>query len=282
MLTPTLDILRDAQENKYAIGAFNVYNLEGICAVINAAESELSPVILQIHPAALDFGGTPLIGACIEAANSTRVSVGVHLDHCSSKTMINNLLEFGIKSVMADGSKFSYNENLEWTKSIVNKAHTYGAVVEAELGRISGTEDGITVEEFQAKFTDPDEAYEFVNETSIDSLAVCIGNVHGKYPGIPNLDFQLLKEIRKKVDLPLILHGASGLPPKLVRKSIQLGVCKFNVNTEVREAYLNFFDEYPKDSYSSSDLLEIMKGVTDAMMEIVVEKIKLFGSSSRS
>jgi tagatose 1,6-diphosphate aldolase GatY/KbaY len=187
-----------------------------------------------------------------------------------------------MKSVMADGSEFTFNENLEWTKSIVSKAHAYGAVVEAELGRISGTEDGITVEEFQAKLTDPNEAYEFVNMTGIDSLAICIGNVHGKYPGIPNLDFQLLKEIRKKVDLPLVLHGASGLPPKLVRKSIQLGVCKFNVNTEVREAYINFFAEYPKGAYSSSELLNIMKGVTDSMMEIVIEKIKLLGSSSRS
>ncbi len=139
---------------------------------------------------------------------------------------------------MADGSHLDYAANVDFTRAMAELAHARGAAVEAELGRLSGTEDGLTVEEYAAKLTDPQQAADFVERSAADMLAVCIGNVHGRYPGEPQLDFERLAAIRRAVAVPLVLHGASGLPPAQISQAIALGICKFNVNTEVREAYL--------------------------------------------
>lgn len=280
MLTSTIELLETAHRNAYAIGAFNIYNLEGVKAVINAAEASQSPAMLQLHPSALSYGKSPLVALCLEAAKSSSVPISVHLDHSTSEKDIQAALAAGIKSIMADGSPLEYEKNLSFTREMTKLSHENGAVVEAEIGRISGTEDGLTVAEYEAKMTDPQQALEFVRETKVDTLAVTIGNVHGKYRGEPKLDFNRLAAIRRLVDIPLVLHGASGLPESMISKSIQLGVCKFNVNTEVREAYLEVLKS--TNSLSSPDLLDVMEKSIAAMQSVVADKLQLFGSCGKA
>jgi tagatose 1,6-diphosphate aldolase GatY/KbaY len=281
MLTSTQDLLEKAQQYGYAVGAFNLYNLEGAKAVVNAAEADNSPAIIQILPHILKYGGSPLISLFLEAADSASVPMSVHLDHCEESDIIEAALEAGIQSVLADGSKFSYQENLAFTRDMTVLAHAKGATVEAEIGRISGTEDGMTVAEKEAKMTDPDQAQEFVAASGVDFLAVTIGNVHGKYHSEPRLDFERLAQVRQRLDIPLVLHGASGLPALMIQRSIELGVCKFNVNTEVRQKYLDFWREYGRTN-AQTDLLACQKAATGAMQEIVAQKIRLFGSAGRA
>lgn len=281
MLTSTQELLEAAQKQSYAIGAFNMYNLEGAKAVIDAAEAEKSPAMLQILPNVLNYGGSALIAMFLEAADSANVPMSVHLDHCDDRAMISTALEAGVQSILADGSTLSFEDNLAFTREMTDLAHAKGSTVEAEVGRISGTEDGMTVAEKEAKMTDPDEAKEFVAKSGVDFLAVTIGNVHGKYHGEPQLDFDRLAKIRQQLQIPLVLHGASGLPAEMIQQSIELGVCKFNVNSEVRKTYLEFWREYGKTG-SKSDLLDCQKSVTAAMQEVIAEKMRLFGSAGKA
>ena len=272
MLASSKELLLSAQRNAYALGAFNVYNLEGVCAVLRAAESERSPVILQIHPAAIRVVGKPLVGLCLAAARLAQVSVGVHLDHSTLATDIRGALELGVPSIMADGSHLPYSENVAFAREMAVLAHASGAIAEVELGRLTGTEDGLTVPERNAKLTDPAQAAEFVRETGADSLAVCIGNVHGHYQSEAKLDMERLAEIRSAVDVPLVLHGASGLPAAMVRRAIALGVCKFNVNTELREAFLGVLSS-SAGSERKRDLLDVMQDGIEAMQCVACSKM---------
>uniref|UniRef100_A0A0E0LA58 Ketose-bisphosphate aldolase class-II family protein n=1 Tax=Oryza punctata TaxID=4537 RepID=A0A0E0LA58_ORYPU len=274
------ELLLNAENGGYAIGAFNVYNLEGIDAVVSAAEAEKSPAILQVHPSALKQGGVPLVSCCIAAAEHASVPITVHYDHGTSKSDLLQALEMGFDSIMVDGSHLPLGKNILYTRSISSLAHTKGMLVEAELGRLSGTEDGLTVEEYEARFTDVAQAAEFIDETGIESLAVCIGNVHGKYPPSgPNLRFDLLEDLHAltmKKGVSLVLHGASGLPHELVKECIALGVRKFNVNTEVRNSYLESLKRPEKD------LIHVMASAKEAMKAVVAEKMRLFGSSGKA
>jgi tagatose 1,6-diphosphate aldolase GatY/KbaY len=281
MIASTRELLETARRNAYAIGAFNVYNLEGVKAVISAAENNHSPAMLQLHPSALKYGQSMLTAMCLEAARSARVPISVHLDHSTSESDIQKVLTAGVKSIMADGSPMAYGENLAFTQKMTDLSHQYNAIVEAEIGRISGTEDGLTIAEKEAKMTDPLQAVEFVNATHVDALAVTIGNVHGEYKSPPNLDFDRLKKIRSLIDIPLVLHGASGLPDWMIEKSIQLGVCKFNVNTEVRQAYMQSLKNELCGT-ELQDLLDVTLGVIEAMESVITEKLQLFGSANKA
>lgn len=281
MITPTTTLLQTAQANGYAIGAFNVYNLEGVRAVVAAAEAERSPAMLQIHPSALKHGGPPLVALCLAAAREAAVPMSVHLDHSPSADAIQAALTAGLTSIMADGSHLPYTDNLAFTRKMTALVHDHGGAVEAELGRLTGSEDGLTVPEYEAKFTDPQQAAEFVAQTGVDMLAVCIGNVHGRYRGEPRLDFDRLAAIRKAVPLPLVLHGASGLPDAMVKQAIGLGICKFNVNTEVREAYLGRIKER-LTAPETPDLLDLMQSAIEAMQGVVAAKLRLFGSVGKA
>lgn len=280
MLSTLESLLHAADQSGYALGAFNVYNLEGARAIIAAAEAERSPVILQIHPSALKFGHKVLIALCLQAARDARVSVAVHLDHSTRVDDIVTALEAGVASVMADGSHLSYSENIAFTRKVVERAARHQATVEAELGRLSGAEDGLSLPEYEARLTNPDQAAEFTHRTGIQALAVCIGNVHGHYPGEPRLDFERLGRIRECVDVPLVLHGASGLPGEIVQRLIADGIRKFNVNTEVRDAYLAAAGQQLL-AYPKSELLGLMQATLDAMQSVVIGKLRLFGSSNK-
>jgi tagatose 1,6-diphosphate aldolase GatY/KbaY len=203
-------------------------------AVTGAADQAHSPAILQVHPAALQHGGQPLLAACLAAARVAGSPIAVHLDHGASASNIRLALAAGLNSVMADGSQLAYAENVAFTRAMADLAHAQGATLEAELGRLAGTEDNLTVAAYGAHLTDPEQAREFTAATRIDALAVCIGNVHGHYVGEPRLDFERLAALRRRVPVPLVLHGASGLPAALVQSAIEQGVSKFNVNTELR------------------------------------------------
>lgn len=281
MLISTAALLNTARQDGYAIGAFNVYNLEGVRAVVTAAESERSPVMLQIHLKALAHGGSPLVALCLEASRRTAVPMAVHLDHSTSPEAIRTALAAGVSSVMADGSHLDYAQNIAFTQEMTALAHTLDAAVEAELGRISGTEDGLTIADVEARMTDPQRAVDFVAQTGVDALAVCIGNVHGHYPGEPRLDFDRLAAIQERVTIPLVLHGTSGLPDGMIRRSIELGVCKFNVNTEVRVAYLEAVKER-LNGPKPADLLDVMQEAIMAMQTVITAKLRLFGSSGNA
>lgn len=280
MLSPTISLLRAATDGTYGLGAFNVYNLEGARAVLTAAEINMSPAILQIHPSALKLGGVPLISLCLMAAEKASIPISVHLDHSRSKHEIQEALRAGLTSIMADGSHLPYDENVAFTREMVGLVHEHGGTVEAELGRLTGAEYDVTVPEYEARLTDPEQARVFIIETGADALAICIGNIHGPYSRQPHLDFDRLAAIRGAVSVPLVLHGASGLGESLVRHSIELGICKFNVNTEVREAYLDALREglgLPR-----IDLLDLMEHAIDAMKDVVSAKLQLFGSVDKA
>lgn len=270
MQASSAELLAAARRRRCAVGAFNVYNMEGVKAVIGAAEALRSPVMLQIHPAALKFGGRLLVSLCLAAADQAAVPVSVHLDHCALAEVIGIALRDGMRSIMVDGSHLDYEANLAFTREQTALVHAYGGVVEAELGRIGGSEDGLSVLEWEARLTDPAKAADFVVGTGVDMLAVCIGNVHGPYHGEVRFDFDRLAAVRDAVSVPLVLHGTSGVPDDLVRRCIDMGVCKFNVNTEVREAYMNTFRQ------SHPDLLDALAAAVSAMQAVVSEKLRLF------
>ncbi|XP_078444833.1 ketose-bisphosphate aldolase class-II family protein [Wolffia australiana] len=278
----TKALLINAEQNKYAIGAFNVYNLEGIEAVIADAEAEKSPAILQVHPGALKLSRCLLVSCCIYATERAKVPIAVQFDHGSTQQELVEALELGFNSTMVDGSDLTLEDNISFTKRLALLAQARNIMVEAELSRLSGTEDESTVEDFEAKLTDPSQAEKFIDETGIDALAVCIGNVHGKYPSSgPNLNLDLLKDLNEvalKKGVSIVLHGASGLPEELVKECIEGGVCKLNVNTEVRSAYV----ESLRGEGRRGDLVSVMSVAKEAMKAIVVNKMRLFGSSGRA
>lgn len=274
VLAGTQEILNQAVEGEFAVGAFNVYNLEGAKAVVQAAEQEHLPVIIQIHPASILTGGQTLAALCLAAAREATVLVSVHLDHSDSEDAIKASLTVGIRSVMADGSSLRFDRNVIFTRQCVKNVHSVGGFVEGELGRLSGIEDGLTIPEYEARYTNPGQASEFCIATGLDALAICIGNVHGKYLREPELDFGRLSLIKEAVSVPLVLHGGSGLPESMVSRAIELGVRKLNVNTELRNAYLGSL----RDSLSlnTPDITNVMDNAVEAMTSVVVKKIRQF------
>jgi tagatose 1,6-diphosphate aldolase GatY/KbaY len=278
MLTPTCELLRRAEAGGYAVGAFNVYNLEGVKAIVAAAEAERAPAIIQLLPGALAHGGRPLVALAQAAIDDSPASLALHLDHSSDKEEIAFAIGSGFSSVLADGSLLDFAANVELVRFAVEKAEAAGASVEAELGRLAGHEDGLSREEVEARSTDPEEARDFVEKTGVNILAVCVGNVHGHYAQEPRLDMARLRAIRDRVKVPLVLHGASGVPAHVVAEAIALGCRKFNVNTEVRGAFL---DALRAGSATGLDLMPLMKGAVEAMQAVAAEKMRMFGSQGR-
>ncbi|EKU21683.1 fructose-bisphosphate aldolase, class II [Nannochloropsis gaditana CCMP526] len=284
----TLDLLEAARAKGEAVGAFNVYNLEGVRAVVRAAAATNSSAILQVHPSSLEFGGQPLLELCragrffVEEMGTMRGSkekdtIAVHLDHANEAAVIEQVLATQlVDSVMCDGSAKPYEENVSWTAQMTRLAHSKGIPVEAELGRLAGEEDGLSVQEKEAKMTDPLQVRDFVEQTDIDMVAVTIGNVHGRYAtNPPVLDLARLADIRAATDRLLVLHGASGLPPKVVHATIAIGaICKFNVNTEVREAAMQVIREG-----KAKDVLPLMQTTGEAMQRVIENKMRLFKAS---
>jgi tagatose 1,6-diphosphate aldolase GatY/KbaY len=281
MLTSTIELVRHAQNARVAVGAFNTYTIEQTQAIIQAAERLQCPVILQLGVPSLKVSGEPLVQALLAAARNASVPVSVHLDHCSDLQLIETCLRWGFSSALADGSRLPWQENVVFTRKAVELAQGYGATIEAELGYLAGTEDGITIEQLEASLTDPAQARSFIQETGAALLAVSIGNVHGYTPEPPPLDFERLALIAKLVDVPLVLHGASGLPVSNVQQSIRMGIAKLNVNTEVRSAFLSAIAQWgmrhgpePDVRRKGQDLLDLMREASTAAGVVVEATLK--------
>jgi len=280
-LVNPIRFLQKAREKGIAIAAFNVHNLETIQAVVEGAAAEKSPVIIQTTPGTLKHAGIPFVAACVkEAARLYDIPIALHVDHCTSYQTIVQCIQHGYTSVMIDGSMLSYKENVELVKKVVETAHCAGVAVEAELGRIGGTEDDIALDDDEdAFFTVPSEAKAFVEDTGIDLLAVAIGTAHGIYKGEPKLQYERLSQIREVVDIPLVLHGASGIKEASIKEAIRRGINKINIATELKipmaETIKQIFAEKPDEN----DPRNYMGAAKKAVMKVVREKIQICGSS---
>ncbi len=275
-------LLEQAQREGYAVGAFNANNMEIVQAIIQAAELEQSPVIMQASQGAIKYAGLEFITGMVRiAAENSPVPVALHLDHGTDFGQVVRCIRSGFTSVMFDGSKLSLEDNIATTRKILEIANPIGVSVEAELGKIGGTEDDVHVSMREASFTDPEEARYFVAQTGIKSLAIAIGTAHGQYKGEPRLDFERLATIKSLVNIPIVLHGSSGVPDEAVRKAISLGVCKVNIDTNIREAFVGAMRKVMQSKPDEIDPRQILGPARQAAVEIIRDKMRVFGSSGR-
>ena len=305
MLVTTKELLLPAMQKGYAVGAFNIQNLESLLAVVEAAVEEKSPVIVAVTPSSIKYGGLAYLTKIVRtAAESAPVPMSLHLDHGKDFETVSKCVEAGFTSVMIDGSFLKFEENIALTKRVVDLAHAKGVSVEAELGRLAGVEES-TVEEREAVLTDPDSAKEFVEQTGVDTLAVAIGTSHGayKFKGEAKLDFERLRLIRERVNIPLVLHGASsvpqwiiqkavkygaelagakGIPEEHIKKAISLGISKINIDTDLRLAFTATIREVLSTKPKEFDPRKILGPAKEAMKEVVKSKMRLFGSSGKA
>lgn len=253
------DLLRCAEEKNIGCGAFSVGNMEMVRGAIRAAEELDTPIILQIAEVRLKNSPLHLMGPMmVQAAKEAKVDVAVHLDHGLTFETVDKALELGFTSVMLDASTLPFEENIARVKAVVEKARKYGATVEAELGLVGGSEDGSC--DHGIRCTDPDDAVVYARETGIDALAVAIGNAHGNYPVAPTLAFDVLEKIHEKVDIPLVLHGGSGITDKDFQKAISLGIRKVNIATASFNSLTAHVEKYMEstDKHNFFDLNEAM------------------------
>jgi len=305
MLVTNKDLMLKAKQNAYAVGAFNINNLEALLAVAEAAVEETSPAIIAVTPSAIKYAGIAYLSKIVKtAAETSPVPMSLHLDHGENFETVVKCVEAGFTSVMIDGSFLSFEGNIALTKRVVQLAHPKGVSVEAELGKLAGVEES-SVEEKDAVLTDPDAAAKFVKQTGVDALAVAIGTSHGayKFKGEAKLDFERLKLIKDRVDVPLVLHGASsvpswiiekatkygaeltgakGIPEEHIKKAISLGIAKINIDTDLRLAFTATIREVLTNFPKEFDPRKILGPAKDAMKEVVKGKMRLFGSSGKA
>ncbi len=305
VLVTNKDLMVPARKNGYAIGAFNVQNLESMSAIAEAATEEKSPAIMQITPSVIKYAGLAYISNLVKtAAQLAPVPIAMHLDHGGDFETAAKCIDAGFTSVMIDGSFVSFDENVAVTKRVVSIAHPKGVSVEAELGKLAGVEER-SVDEKDAILTDPEAAVEFVEKTGVDTLAVAIGTSHGayKFKSEAELDLERLKLISKKVSIPLVLHGASSVPQEIVekankygaelsgtkgipedryKKAISLGIAKINIDTDLRLAFTATVREVLTNTPKNFDPRKILGPAKDAMKEVAKGKMRLFGSSGKS
>lgn len=306
-LVSTKEMFEKAYKGGYAIGAFNVNNMEIVQGIVDAAKEEQSPLILQVSAGARKYAKHIYLIKLVEAALAdTDLPIALHLDHGDTFELCKDCIDGGFTSVMIDGSKYDFKENVALTKKVVEYAHAHGVVVEAELGRLAGVEDDVNVSANDAIFTDPEQAAEFVHLTCVDSLAIAIGTSHGayKFKGTPYLDFDRLEKVGKLLpDFPIVLHGASsvlpefvkkcnefggdipgaqGVPEEMLRKAASMAVCKINIDTDLRLAMTATVREYLTKNPGEFDPRKYLGPARDAIKGMVQHKIKdVLGSSNR-
>ena len=300
-LVNTKEMLKKAYDGRYAVGAFNVNNMEIIQGITEACEDMRSPVILQVSAGARRYAKHNYLVKLVEAAVAeTSIPIALHLDHGDSFELCKNCIDGGFTSVMIDGSSLSYNENVEVTKKVVDYAHKYNVTVEGELGRLAGIEDEVSVPPKNSFYTDPEQVEDFVHKTGVDSLAIAIGTSHGAYKFKPGhkgvLRFDILEEVQKKLpDFPIVLHGASsvlpdlvekinryggsledavGIPEDLLKKSSEMAVCKINVDSDLRLAMTASIREHLSMYPSHFDPRQYLSDARLAIKEVVKHKIK--------
>lgn len=281
-LVSSKEMLENAQKGNYAIGAFNVENMEMVQAVVAAAEELQSPVIVQTTPSTVKYADVDYFYANVKtAAEKALVPIVMHLDHGSSFSLAMQAYRAGYTSIMIDGSHSSFKENIELTKSVVNACHPGKVPVEAELGKVGGKEDDLDGGTGNP-YTDPAEAAAFVEATGVDFLAVAIGTAHGVYKGIPRLDVERLRAIRKVVSVPLVLHGTSGVPDETVMECIRRGICKVNYATDLRIAFTKGVRRYLMENPDAFDPKKYNAMGREMVKQYVMEKIKVCGSVGKA
>ncbi|MFC7392756.1 class II fructose-1,6-bisphosphate aldolase [Scopulibacillus cellulosilyticus] len=277
------DMLIKAKEDRYAVGQFNINSLQWAQAILQAAEEERAPVIVAASDRLVDYlGGFKTIAAMIKnlvKEMAITVPVALHLDHGMSVERCKKAIDAGFTSVMIDGSHYPIDENIAMTKQVVDYAHPYQISVEAEVGTVGGMEDGLIG---GIKYADPNECFRIVNEAGIDALAAALGSVHGPYQGEPKLGFDQMKQISEITGVPLVLHGGSGIPDYQIRKAIELGHAKINVNTECLQAWTNAVREVLANDCEVYDLRTITIPGKEAIIATVKGKIKEFKSSHKA
>ncbi|HLS67594.1 MAG TPA: class II fructose-1,6-bisphosphate aldolase [Pseudogracilibacillus sp.] len=285
-LVSMTEMLNKAKDEKYAVGQFNVNNLEYAQAILQAAEEERSPVILGVSEGAGRYmGGFKVVVAMVKALMEeygTTVPVAIHLDHGSSFAKCAEAIHAGFSSVMYDGSHLPLEENIANTKKVVELAHIHGVSVEAELGRIGGEEDDLVVDDAEAMYAIPSECDQLVRETKVDCFAPALGSVHGPYKGEPKLGFEQMEEIMHLTGVPLVLHGGTGIPLKDIQRAISLGTAKINVNTENQMMQTKKIREVLNEDKEVYDPRKYMGPGREAIKETVIGKMREFGSSQKA
>jgi len=282
-LVSMTDMLQKGLKGHYAIGQFNINNLEWTQAVLTAAQEEKSPVILGVSEGAAKYmGGFKVVAAMVEALMETMditVPVALHLDHGSSLENCTAAIDAGFSSVMIDNSKFPIDENIQATKTVVEYAHSKGASVEAEVGSVGGEEDGVTG---GVIYADAQECKRMVEEAGIDALAAALGSVHGNYDGEPVLGFDEMKEISELTGAPLVLHGGSGIPEHQIKKAIEYGHTKINVNTELQQVWTKKTREVIANNEKVYDPRKIIGPGKEDITATTKAKMREFGSSGQA
>ncbi|WP_096156333.1 MULTISPECIES: class II fructose-bisphosphate aldolase [Bacillus] len=283
-LVSMTEMLKKANAEGYAVGQFNLNNLEFTQAILQAAQEENSPVILGVSEGAARYMGgfktvVAMVKALMEEYNVT-VPVAIHLDHGSSFESCAKAIHAGFTSVMIDASHHPFEENIETTKKVVELAHFHGVSVEAELGVVGGQEDDVIAE--GVIYADPNECEELVKRTGIDCLAPALGSVHGPYKGEPNLGFKEMEEINNRAGVPLVLHGGTGIPTHDIQKSISFGTAKINVNTENQIASAKAVREVLATKTEEYDPRKYLGPARDAIKETVKGKMREFGSANKA
>lgn len=277
------EMLKKALENKYAVGQFNINNLEWTQAVLMACKETNSPVILGVSEGAAKYMGgfkvvASMVNSLIEEMEVTQ-PVALHLDHGSSFEMCKKAIDAGFSSVMIDGSHHPIDENIEITKKVVEYAHERNVSVEAEVGTVGGEEDGVIG---GVKYADPNECLRMVTEGKIDALAAALGSVHGNYDGEPKLGFEEMEIISNLTKAPLVLHGGSGIPDYQIKKAIELGHAKINVNTECQQAFTKKVRDVLANDEKVYDPRKYIGPGKEEIKNVVIEKIKEFGSDNKA
>ncbi|XOU94552.1 MAG: class II fructose-bisphosphate aldolase [Candidatus Kerfeldbacteria bacterium] len=284
MLVHLSDLLEKAKGQDYAIGAFNIENLETTIGVVRGAIKMKAPIILQVSETSIQYAGLKAITGIVQtiAANEAEdVPIALHLDHGKSFRSVAECVRAGFSSIMMDASDMPFMENIVLTKQAVDFTHRKNVLAQGELGIVKGLEE-VSIEERKQMMTNPDEAEEFVTKTGVDTLAVAVGNVHGimkMQKGNPGLDLDRLEAIHKVIpDTPLVLHGASGLPQNQIHAGINLGITIINIDTELRVAFTNSLRDTLNNDKDSFDPREILTPSIMAIQKVVEEKIEIFGS----
>nr|WP_314466092.1 class II fructose-bisphosphate aldolase [uncultured Clostridium sp.] len=268
------DLLNQASEQNRAVGAFSVGNLEMVKGAVKAAEEMNTPIILQIAEVRLPHSPLSLMGPMmVEAARNAKIEIAVHLDHGKTLAVLKQALDYGFTSVMMDGSTLPFEENIKKTLEAAQLAREYGATLEAELGLVGGSEDGSTDEGIRC--TNPEDAKIFCEKTCVDALAVAIGNAHGNYPVAPRLAFDVLKAIDEKTDVPLVLHGGTGITPEDFRKAVGLGIRKINIATASFDSLTREAETYLKTE-GRHDYFRLNEAMVHGVYENVKQHIKIF------
>ncbi|NLY91824.1 MAG: class II fructose-bisphosphate aldolase [Firmicutes bacterium] len=282
-LFSTKGMLLDARQKGYAVGAFNANNLEMAQGIVMAAEEEKAPVIVQVSQGGAEHGGVEEMAAIIRSlAAKASVPVALHLDHGVDFVYNMRCLRAGFTSLMYDGSKLDFAENVRITREVVKAAHAVGVPVEAELGRVPKDPTGITLEDLHQYLTSPEEAKAFVEQTKVDALAIAVGNMHKMKIKEAKIDIPRIKAIRQVVAVPLVLHGASGVPDEAVIEAVKAGICKINVHTQLCKSFTEKIREIFKADPDTVDVRKYLGAAREALKEEVRAKIRLFGASGKA